>query len=94
VRITTDKMSHAATPPMVLTDRGIWYPPIGVAVLSSNQAGRQPVDAGRQSSHGFVRLNVLDRHTRTESFELQIIPLQPFTCRRHPLKITTYTTYI
>jgi hypothetical protein len=30
VRITTDKMSHAATPPMVLTERGIWYPPIGV----------------------------------------------------------------
>src|SRR5215470_10686081 len=27
VRITTDKMSHAATPPMVFTDRGIWYPP-------------------------------------------------------------------
>src|SRR5688572_19419769 len=45
VRITTDKMSHAATPPpMVLTDRGIWYPPIGVAALSSNQAGRRGFD--------------------------------------------------
>jgi hypothetical protein len=47
-----------------------------------------------KSSHRFVRLNVLDRHTRMDSFGFQIIPLQPFTCRRHPLKITTYTTYI
>jgi len=39
VRITTDKMSHAATPPMVLSDLWGMAPTISVAALSSNQAG-------------------------------------------------------
>jgi len=39
----------------------------------------KPVHAGRQSGYRFVRLNVSDRHARTESFGFQMIPLQLFT---------------